>query len=477
MTPPRKLHIKSYGCQMNVYDAQRMVDTLGGEGFVETASADDADLVILNTCHIREKASEKVYSELGRLRVAKEEAARHGRKMKIAVAGCVAQAEGAEIIARAPVVDVVVGPQSYHHLPQLLKRADAGERAIETEFPTDDKFGVLKAPKPAAIRARGISAFVTVQEGCDKFCTFCVVPYTRGAEMSRPVARIVDEVKQLADNGVREITLIGQNVNAYHGEGPDGRSWSLGQLLYHLAALPGVARLRYSTSHPRDVDDSLIAAHRDLPALMPFVHLPVQSGSDRILAAMNRRHTASDYFDVIDRFRAARQDIAFSSDFIVGFPGETEEDFRATLALVAQIGYAAAYSFKYSPRPGTPAAEMQETMSGETPSTRAVSATEMDERLERIQKLVDAQQSAFNKAVIGTTVDVLFERPARNPGQIVGRTAYLQPAHVMAPPDIIGQVLPVRIDSLERYSLIGELAQPAPARAMQAPAPLATIGA
>ncbi|MCA6126099.1 tRNA (N6-isopentenyl adenosine(37)-C2)-methylthiotransferase MiaB [Bradyrhizobium sp. WSM 1704] len=450
MTTPRKLHIKSYGCQMNVYDAQRMVDTLAGEGFVETASADDADLVILNTCHIREKASEKVYSELGRLRVAKEEAARQGREMKIAVAGCVAQAEGEEIVHRAPTVDIVVGPQSYHHLPELLKRAKANGRALETEFPIEDKFGFLPQPKPDAIRARGISAFVTVQEGCDKFCTFCVVPYTRGAEVSRPVAKIVDDVMQLTENGVREITLIGQNVNAYHGEGPDGRAWSLGKLLQRLADIPDVKRLRYSTSHPRDVDDSLIAAHRNLPELMPFVHLPVQSGSDRILAAMNRKHTADDYRRVIDRFRAARQDIAFSSDFIVGFPGETREEFSATLALVTQIGYAAAYSFKYSPRPGTPAAEMQET----------VSATEMDERLGRLQDLIDSQQSAFNRAAIGTTVDVLFERAARNPGQIVGRTPYLQPAHVMASPDIIGQILPVRIDSLERYSLKGELATP-----------------
>ncbi|QOZ30331.1 tRNA (N6-isopentenyl adenosine(37)-C2)-methylthiotransferase MiaB [Bradyrhizobium sp. CCBAU 53421] len=462
MTTPRKLHIKSYGCQMNVYDAQRMVDTLAGEGFVETASAEDADLVILNTCHIREKASEKVYSELGRLRVAKDEAARAGREMKIAVAGCVAQAEGAEIVHRAPTVDIVVGPQSYHHLPALLKRAEENGRALETEFPVEDKFGFLPQPKPDAIRARGISAFVTVQEGCDKFCTFCVVPYTRGAEVSRPVAKIIDDVKQLADNGVREFTLIGQNVNAYHGEGPDGRVWPLGKLLQRLAEIPGVTRLRYSTSHPRDVDDSLIAAHRDLPELMPFVHLPVQSGADRILAAMNRKHTADDYRRVIDRFRAARQDIAFSSDFIVGFPGETEEEFSATLALVMQIGYAAAYSFKYSPRPGTPAAEMRET----------VSAAEMDERLGRLQELIDGQQSAFNRAAIGTIVDVLFERAARNPGQIVGRTAYLQPAHVMAPPDIIGQVLPVRIDSLERYSLIGELATPA------APRPISqTIGA
>ena len=451
MTAPRKLHIKSYGCQMNVYDAQRMVDTLAPEGFVETANADDADLVILNTCHIREKASEKVYSELGRLRTAKDEAARNGREMKIAVAGCVAQAEGSEIIRRAPVVDVVVGPQSYHHLPQLLAKAQTGGRAIETEFPVEDKFASLPDPKPAMIRARGISSFVTVQEGCDKFCTFCVVPYTRGMEVSRPVARIIDDVKRLADNGVREITLIGQNVNAFHGEGSDGKPWSLGQLLHRLADISGIVRLRYSTSHPRDVDDALIEAHRDIPAVMPFVHLPVQSGSDRILEAMNRKHTAADYARTVERFRKVREDIAFSSDFIVGFPGETEEDFSATLALVRQISYAGAYSFKYSPRPGTPAADMQET----------VTTTVMDERLARLQELIDSQQAAFNAAVIGKTVDVLFERAARNPGQVVGRTAYLQPAHVMAPPDIIGQVLPVAVDSLERYSLIGVLAGPA----------------
>ncbi|HEY8337700.1 MAG TPA: tRNA (N6-isopentenyl adenosine(37)-C2)-methylthiotransferase MiaB [Tardiphaga sp.] len=467
MTPPRKLHIKSYGCQMNVYDAQRMVDTLAPEGFVETGSVDDADLVILNTCHIREKASEKVYSELGRLRVAKDIAAADGRKMNIVVAGCVAQAEGNEIIRRAPVVDVVVGPQSYHHLPQLLARAKAGGRALETEFPIEDKFGFLPPPKPAAIRARGISSFVTVQEGCDKFCTFCVVPYTRGSEVSRPVAKIVDDIKRLADNGVREITLIGQNVNAYHGEGPDGRPWPLGTLLRRLADIPGIERLRYSTSHPSDVEDTLIEAHRDLPQLMPFVHLPVQSGSDRILAAMNRKHTAEDYRRVIDRFRGARQDIAFTSDFIVGFPGESDQDFAATLALVTQIGYAGAYSFKYSPRPGTPAADMQET----------VPTAVMDERLVRLQELIDSQQSAFNTATIGATVDVLFERAARNPGQIVGRTAWLQPAHVMAADDIIGQVLPVRIESLERYSLLGSLVvTPSPQPAQLAHSP-ATTGA
>jgi len=452
MTTPRKVHIKSYGCQMNVYDAQRMVDTLAPEGFVETASLDDADLVILNTCHIREKASEKVYSELGRLRVMKDDAARAGREMRIAVAGCVAQAEGSEIIRRERAVDIVVGPQSYHHLPQLLAKAKTDGRAIETEFPVEDKFASLPDPKPAAIRARGISSFVTVQEGCDKFCTFCVVPYTRGMEVSRPVARIIDDVQRLADNGVREITLIGQNVNAFHGDGDDGNPWSLGQLLHRLAGIPGIVRLRYSTSHPRDVDDALIEAHRDIPAVMPLVHLPVQSGSDRILEAMNRKHTAADYVRTIERFRKVREDIAFSSDFIVGFPGETEEDFSATLALVRQISYAGAYSFKYSPRPGTPAADMQET----------VTTTVMDERLARLQELIDSQQAAFNAAAIGKTVDVLFERAARNPGQIVGRTAYLQPAHVMASPDIIGQVLPVTIDSLERYSLIGAIAGSTP---------------
>jgi tRNA-2-methylthio-N6-dimethylallyladenosine synthase len=454
MTPPRKLHIKSYGCQMNVYDAQRMTDVLARENFIETDKAEDADLVILNTCHIREKASEKVYSELGRLRENKALAAADGRDMRIVVAGCVAQAEGDEIMRRAPVVDVVVGPQSYQHLPDLLKRAAQNGRAIETEFPAEDKFSRLPQPSAQAIRARGVSAFVTVQEGCDKFCTFCVVPYTRGAEVSRPVARIVEDVRRLTDNGVREITLIGQNVNAFHGEGPDGRSWPLGRLLHHLAAIPGVARLRYTTSHPRDVDDSLIEAHRDLPALMPFVHLPVQSGSDRILAAMNRKHTAADYLRIVERFRDAAPDIVFSSDFIVGFPGETDEDFEATLALVTQIGYAGAYSFKYSPRPGTPAAELEQT----------VPTHVMDERLARLQQLIDRQQAAFNRGCIGQTVDVLFERPAKKDGQIVGRSPYLQPVHVMAPPEIIGQVLPVHVTGLERYSFFGDIvtARPAP---------------
>jgi tRNA-2-methylthio-N6-dimethylallyladenosine synthase len=450
MSSHRKVHIKSYGCQMNVYDAQRMADTLAAEGFVETPVAEDADLVILNTCHIREKASEKVYSELGRLRIAKQEAALEGRAMQIAVAGCVAQAEGEEILSRAPAVDIVVGPQSYHNLPKLLREAARDGRAIETEFPPGDKFAALAQPQPLAIRSRGVSSFVTVQEGCDKFCTFCVVPYTRGAEFSRPVAAITDDVRRLADNGVREITLIGQNVNAYHGEGPDGRVWRLGRLLEHLAGIPGILRLRYSTSHPNDVEDSLIEAHRDLPALMPFLHLPVQSGSDRILAAMNRRHSAASYRDVIDRFRKARPQMAFSSDFIVGFPGETEADFQATLALIEQIGYAGAYSFKYSPRPGTPAADIEQS----------VSAQEMDERLARLQALIDRQQAAFNRSAIGTTMDVLFERAGKKAGQIVGRSAYLQPVHVMAAQELAGEVRAVTITALERYSLFGAITAP-----------------
>ena len=451
----RKLFIETHGCQMNEYDSSRMVDLLGEHQAMEiTENPAEADVILLNTCSIREKAQEKVFSQLGRWRELKQD----NPQLVIGVGGCVASQEGAAIRDRAPYVDVVFGPQTLHRLPEMIDAARTTRTPqVDISFPEIEKFDRLPEP-----RVDGPSAYVSVMEGCSKYCTFCVVPYTRGAEVSRPVARIIDDVKQLADNGVREFTLIGQNVNAYHGEGPDGGVWPLGRLLQRLAEIPGVTRLRYSTSHPRDVDDSLIAAHRDLPQLMPFVHLPVQSGADRILAAMNRKHTADDYCRVIDRFRAARQDIAFSSDFIVGFPGETREEFSATLALVTQIGYAAAYSFKYSPRPGTPAAEMRET----------VSAAEMDERLGRLQELIDSQQSAFNRAAIGTTVDVLFERAARNPGQIVGRTAYLQPAHVMASPDIIGQVRSVRIDSLERYSLIGELAtQPAPGLISQ------TIGA
>jgi tRNA-2-methylthio-N6-dimethylallyladenosine synthase len=445
----RKLFVKSYGCQMNVYDSHRMADTLAPQGYTESATADDADLIILNTCHIREKAAEKVYSELGRMRVLKEAAAAQGRDVKIAVAGCVAQAEGAEIVRRQPAVDLVVGPQSYHRLPDMLKRTSGSkvqEKQIDTEFPVEDKFEHLAAPSKAATRRRGASAFVTVQEGCDKFCTFCVVPYTRGSEVSRPVKRIVAEAERLADAGVREITLIGQNVNAYHGEEPDGRASTLGWLLHRLADIPGVARLRYTTSHPRDMDDSLIAAHRDLPALMPQLHLPVQSGSDRILDAMNRRHTRADYLTVIERLRKARPDLAFSSDFIVGFPGETEKDFQDTLRLVAEVGYASAFSFKYSPRPGTPAAEMEQL-------PEAVK----DERLQRLQREIDRHQTAFMARCEGMTFDVLFERTGRHPGQIVGRSPYLQPVQVMAPPSLIGEIASVRITEVAPNSLFGAL--------------------
>ncbi len=441
----RKLHVKSYGCQMNVYDSHRMADLLAREGYAE-APAEDADLIILNTCHIREKAAEKVYSELGRIRKLKAAAAREGRSVTVAVAGCVAQAEGEEIVRRAPLVDLVVGPQSYHRLPALLAEAATGTKVVATDFPADDKFGHLAPASAAAIRSRGIAAFVTVQEGCDKFCTFCVVPYTRGAEMSRPVASIVAEAARLAAAGVREVTLIGQNVNAYHGEGPAGPA-TLGDLLHAVAAVPGVRRLRYTTSHPGDMDASLIAAHRDLAPLMPHLHLPVQSGSDRILAAMNRRHTAADYLRVLDCLRSVRPDIAFTSDFIVGFPGETEADFDDTLRLVEAVGYAGAYSFKYSPRPGTPAADRDDQ----------VEEAVKTERLARLQALIDRQQDAFNLACVGRTIDVLFEKPGRLPGQIAGRSPYLQPVQVMAPSSLIGEIGSVGITGLGSNSLFGTI--------------------
>jgi tRNA-2-methylthio-N6-dimethylallyladenosine synthase len=448
MHRPRKVYVKSYGCQMNVYDSRRMADTLAPEGFTETDRPEDADLVILNTCHIREKAADKVYSELGRLRLLKQTAAFEGREMMVAVAGCVAQAEGQEILRRAPMVDLVVGPQSYHRLPALLDRAKRDGAAIDTDFPVEDKFDALTPPSRAVVRARGVSAFVTVQEGCDKFCTFCVVPYTRGAEVSRPVAKIASEAAHLAQAGVREITLIGQNVNAFHGEGPDGRDWTLAQLLAHIAHLPGIARLRYTTSHPCDIDDSLIAVHRDLPQLAPHLHLPVQSGSDRILAAMNRRHTRADYLRAIERLRMARPDIVFTSDFIVGFPGERDEDFRDTLRLIEEVGFGGgAFSFKYSPRPGTPAADMDEQVPDEVQS----------ERLQELQALLDKQLRDFNAACIGKTLDVLFEKAGREPGQIVGRSPYLQPVHVMAEADLIGTIVKVAITGTTAYSLHGTL--------------------
>jgi tRNA-2-methylthio-N6-dimethylallyladenosine synthase len=448
MSKARKVHVKSFGCQMNVYDSHRMADTLAPAGYDETASLEDADLVILNTCHIREKAAEKVYSEIGRIREMKEAAAREGRRMLIAVAGCVAQAEGREIIRRAGAVDLVVGSQNYHRLPEMVARAQDGEKVVDTDFPVEDKFDALAAPKRDAIAKRGISAFVTVQEGCDKFCTFCVVPYTRGAEVSRPVEKIVAEVERLADGGVREVTLIGQNVNAYHGTGPDGAASSLGKLLRRLAQVPGILRLRYTTSHPRDMDDDLVAAHRELQTLMPYVHLPVQSGSDRILAAMNRKHTRKDYLDVIARLRAGRKDLAFTSDFIVGFPGETESDFRDTLALVDEVGYAGAFSFIYSPRPGTPAAEMEEQIPADVKS----------ERLQLLQAAITHNQRRFNAGFAGRTVDVLLEKAGKLPGQLVGRSPYLQAVQVMAPAEYIGSVHRVIIDEVGSNSLFGSLA-------------------
>ncbi len=449
MTEPRKLYVKSFGCQMNVYDSRRMADTMAPEGYIETAAPEDADLVILNTCHIREKAAEKVYSELGRVRVMKDAAAAAGRNVVVAVAGCMAQAEGKEIIRRAPVVDLVFGPQSYHRLPELMARAARDGKAVDTEFPADDKFDHLAPPSAAAIRIRGVSAFVTVQEGCDKFCTFCVVPYTRGAEVSRPAQKVLAEIEHLAAAGVREITLVGQNVNAYHGDGTDGRPWTLPLLLEHAAQIDGVARLRYTTSHPRDMNDDLIAAHRDLPELMPQLHLPVQSGSNRILAAMNRRHSRADYLDIVRRLRRARPDIALTSDFIVGFPGETESDFADTLSLIDDVGFSGSFSFKYSQRPGTPGAEMDDQV------PEAVKS----ERLQRLQDAIDRQQDAFNRSCVGKRLDVLFEKPGRHNGQVVGRSPYLQPVPVAASHSLIGKIAAVIITEAVGNSLLGSLVQ------------------
>jgi MiaB/RimO family radical SAM methylthiotransferase len=505
---------------MNVYDSERMADLLSDE-YDSVSEAEDADLVILNTCHIREKASEKVYSELGKLRLLKEDAARHGRRVTIGVAGCVAQAEGEEISRRARAVDFVVGPQSYHRLPELITSAEAGRRIVADDLSARDKFAGLarifesgvtrNAPEPgypsanplpvgerafrlgepeASIGEKGegvqsaadsslpspaplltfgsprtdlsplgrgdkdypartvnrsVSAFLTVQEGCDKFCSFCVVPYTRGAEYSRPVAEIVAEAEQLAARGVREITLLGQNVNAWHGAGPDGE-WGLGRLLFRLAEIDGIARLRYTTSHPRDMDEELIAAHRDLAVLMPYLHLPVQAGSDRVLKAMNRKHSSGDYLRLIDRIRAARPDIALSGDFIVGFPGETEEDFEATLHLVEEVRYASAFSFKYSPRPGTPAADAEQ-----------IAEPVKAERLSRLQALIAEQQASFNRSRLGMSIDVLFEKEGRKDGQIVGRSPWLQPVQVDAPQALIGEIEAVTVDALGSNSLYAKL--------------------
>jgi tRNA-2-methylthio-N6-dimethylallyladenosine synthase len=439
----RKVHIKTFGCQMNVYDSERMAELLAARGMAETAAMEEADIIVLNTCHIREKAAEKVYSDLGRIRVLKERRRQAGKATVVAVAGCVAQAEGAEIVRREPAVDLVVGPQSYQRLGDLIARLEADARPIvETEFPEEDKFAALPARAPS----RAPAAFLTVQEGCDKFCTFCVVPYTRGAEFSRPVAEVEAEARRLVDSGVREIALLGQNVNAYHGAGPDGRPWSLARLISRLAGIAGLERLRYTTSHPCDMTDDLIAAHRDEPKLMPYLHLPFQAGADRILAAMNRRHTAGDYLTLIERIRAARPDIALSTDIIVGFPGETEEEFAATLAMLEAVRFAQAYSFKYSPRPGTPAAGMEQLPD---PVKR--------ERLARLQDVIGRHQTAFNSTCVGRTLPVLLERPGRRPGQLAGRSPYMQAVHVEAGASSFGHVLQVEIHAAGPNSLAGRL--------------------
>jgi tRNA-2-methylthio-N6-dimethylallyladenosine synthase len=439
---PKTLHIKTFGCQMNSYDSQRMAEALEAEGYALTGDPAEADLVILNTCHIREKAAEKVYSELGRMRLIKERRRRGGQNTLIAVAGCVAQAEGEEIVARAPAVDIVVGPQSYHRLPALIVEARSNGAVVATDFPAEEKFSFL----PARPRDKAqVAAFVTVQEGCDKFCTFCVVPYTRGAEFSRPVADILAEVKRLAENGTREITLLGQNVNAYHGTGPGGRAYSLAQLLRLLAAVPGIERLRYTTSHPLDMDDELIALFADEPKLMPYLHLPFQAGSDRILKAMNRKHTAAEYEDVIGKVREARPDIALSTDIIVGFPGETDEDFEATLALVRRSRFAQAFTFKYSARPGTPAADLP----GQVPEEVK------RERLYALQRLIERDRQAFDQAMVGRRLEVLFEGPGRKPGQVAGRSPYLQAVHAEGPTDLIGRIAAVDIVAASPNSLTG----------------------
>ena len=443
--------IKSFGCQMNVYDSQRMADLAAVEGYREAASAEDADLIVLNTCHIRERASEKIYSELGKLRELKEERKRGGRRTTLVVAGCLAQAEGGEILRRQPAVDVVVGPQSYHRLPELLREAESRTGVIDTDFPAEDKFARLPASAPGAVARRGVAAFVTVQEGCDKFCSFCVVPYTRGAEISRPVAAILEEIGWLVRAGVREVMLIGQNVNAYRGVDPAGRPVGLAGLIAAAAAVPEVARVRYATSHPNDMSDDLIAAHRDVEALAPYLHLPVQSGSDRILASMNRRHRAADYLAIVARVRAARPDVALSSDFIVGYPGETEADFEATLDLVRAVGFASSFAFKYSARPGTPAAEMGGQVDEGVKSSR----------LAALQALLEDQRQAFNRACVGRRLAVLFEKPGRREGQVIGRSPYMQAVFAEGPLALIGEMADVEIVGVGPNSLRGRIVSPA----------------
>jgi tRNA-2-methylthio-N6-dimethylallyladenosine synthase len=443
----KKLFIKTYGCQMNVYDSDRMADALAPHGYEPVQAMEDADLIVLNTCHIREKASEKVFSEIGRLREMRDDRRAAGGDLMIGVAGCVAQAEGDEIVKRAPAVNLVFGPQSYHRLPELLARAHNGATVVDTEFPAEDKFAHLPAASKDVTRKRGLTAFLTVQEGCDKFCSFCVVPYTRGAETSRPVEQVLREAETLAEAGVRELTLLGQNVNAYHGLDGRGRTVGLGELCYRLSLIPGIARIRYTTSHPLDMTDELIEMHRDLEALMPYLHLPVQSGSDRILRAMNRRHTATEYLAVIGRIKRARPDMALSGDFIVGFPGETDEDFEATMAIVREVGYASAFTFKYSIRPGTPGA----TMDGQV--DEAVKA----ERLARLNAQITAQMRDFLRSTVGQTLPVLIEKPGRMPGQIGGRSPYLQAVHMDGPERLIGQIVPVEIVSAGNNSLAGKI--------------------
>ena len=427
---------------MNVYDSARMADVLAPHGYAPVDAPDDADMVILNTCHIREKAAEKVYSELGRIRQIRERRAAEGRQTVIAVAGCVAQAEGEEIRVRAPCVDIVLGPQTYHRLPEMVARAARAGGVVETDFPVEAKFDEL----PEASAPQGPSAFLTVQEGCDKFCTFCVVPYTRGAEFSRPAAQILAEAKKLVAQGSVEITLLGQNVNAYRGAGPDGGAWNLARLIRAIADIPGLARIRYTTSHPRDMDAALIAAHAEVPALMPFLHLPIQSGSDRILAAMNRGHKAADYFALVARLRRARPDLALSSDFIVGFPGETDADFEATLDLVRAANYAQAFSFKYSPRPGTPAALAEDQVPDEIKT----------ERLHRLQALLWDQQLRFNQSKVGALMPVLLDKPGRHPGQLLGRSPWLQPVHLAARESEMGRIVAARISAATLNSLTGQ---------------------
>lgn len=437
MTTQKKLFIKTYGCQMNVYDSERMAEALGSEGYIETTKPDDADMILLNTCHIREKAAEKVYSELGRLKSFKAS----NPNLKIGVAGCVAQAEGAEIMRRQPAVDLVVGPQSYHRLPDMEAKTRKGKKVLDTEFPEEDKFEKLKS-RPKGRRAP--AAFLTVQEGCDKFCAFCVVPYTRGAEVSRPVQRIIDEARDLVERGVREITLLGQNVNAYHGMGSDGSDYTLAKLIWDLDKVDGLERIRFTTSHPNDMTDELIEAHGSCSKLMPYLHLPVQSGSDKILKRMNRSHTSDSYLKLIERIRRARPDILMSGDFIVGFPEETEEDFQATLDLIEEVNYGYAYSFKYSPRPGTPAAERQQ-----------VEIAQANDRLQRLQSLVTHQQKEIQESMVGSTVKVLFEKPGRELGQMMGKSEYLHAVHVADAQIAVGEIAEVKIVEARTNSLAG----------------------